>query len=110
MAISELDVARIKRWCKKKVPEHLWDQVKLEADVTNRHVTIVEVRPPWDGEGDPTRFPIARLRYTATTRLWSLYWRDRNLKFHEYDYFPPTQDVQSILDYLDNTDDPIFFG
>jgi hypothetical protein len=35
--------------------------------------------------GEHTRFPIARLRYTATTGLWSLYWRDRSLKFHVYE-------------------------
>lgn len=64
-------------WCRERVPEHLWPQVKVEADVEPRHVTIVEVRPPWDGVGEHTRFPIARLRYTATTGQWSIYWRDR---------------------------------
>jgi Protein of unknown function (DUF3024) len=28
---------------------------------------------------------IARLRYTKTNGRWSLYWRDRNLRFHVYD-------------------------
>lgn len=56
-----------------------------------------------------TKFPIARLRFTMKTGLWTLYWRDRNLKFHEYD-FPPTPNVLVILDYLDSHEDPIFFG
>ena len=44
-----------------------------------------ECRPPWrEGDGAKwTRFPIARLRYVKARREWSLYWRDRNLKFHE---------------------------
>ena len=29
-----------------------------------------------------TRFPIARLRYTKAANRWSLYWRDRHLRFH----------------------------
>ena len=41
-------------------------------------VTIVEVRPPWDGVGEYTRFQIARLRYTSSTSLWAIFWRDRN--------------------------------
>lgn len=100
---------RIQIWCDDKVPRHLWDQVEVEADVADRHVTIVEVRPPWDGRGDHTRFPIARLRYTKTTGLWSLYWRDRHLKFHEYD-IAPTAYVQDLLDHIGNSGDPIFFG
>lgn len=109
MAIPEIDVARIRRWCNQRVPEHLWKQVKVEADVAARHVTIVEVRPSWRGEGEPTRFPIARLRYTAASGMWSLYWRDRNLKFHAYD-LPPSPSVQRLLDYINDSGDPIFFG
>lgn len=57
MAIPETDLHRIQLWCRDRVPEHLWPQVKVEADVEPRHVTIVEVRPPWDGVGEHTRFP-----------------------------------------------------
>src|SRR5690606_37849668 len=87
--LPETDLHRIRLWARGRVPAHLWDELKVEADVADRHVTIVEVRPPWDGVGEHTRFPIARLRYTRTTGLWSIYWRDRNLKFHEYKRKPP---------------------
>jgi hypothetical protein len=76
------------------VPEHLWDQVKVEADDPDRHVDIVEVRPPWNGIGEHTRFPIARLRYTRSTGQWAIYWRDRNLKFHEYKRKRPTENAR----------------
>lgn len=110
MAIAETDLARIRRWCDEQVPRHVWDQLRVEADVAERHVTIVEVRPPWDGKGEHTRFPIARLRWTRARREWSLLWRDRNLRFHEYDRFEPTTEVQAVLDFLAEKSDPIFFG
>ena len=47
MAIPETD-PRISRWCRERVPEHLWDQARVEAEVADRHVTIIETRPPWD--------------------------------------------------------------
>ena|SRR6187200_1024163 len=78
MALPETDLHRIHLWARERVPEHLWDQLKVEADVSDRHVDIVEVRPPWDGVGEHTRFPIARLRYTRATGVWAIYWRDRN--------------------------------
>jgi hypothetical protein len=48
-----------------------------------------------------------RLHYTKTTRLWTLYWRDRNLKYHRYDPLDPSPQVQDLLDYLDDRADPI---
>lgn len=110
MALPETDLHRVQLWARARVPEHLWEQVKVEADVANRYVDIVEVRPPWDGVGERTRFPIARLRYTKATRQWAIYWRDRNLKFHEYRRKRPTKNVQVLLDYIDNSGDPIFWG
>lgn len=110
MAIPAADVDRIRLWCRERVPEHLWDQVRVEADVTTRHVDIVEVRPPWDGVGEHTRFPIARLRYTTKTGLWSIHWRDGNLKFHEYKRKAPTKGVQPQLDWVADSGDPIFWG
>src|SRR3954462_10293921 len=87
MALPELDVAQVQRWCAARVPEHARHQVRVECEVTPRHLTIVERRVPWREEVGPdwTSLPIARLRYTAVDKSWTLYWRDRNLRFHLYD-------------------------
>src|ERR1700686_1456473 len=77
-----------------------------------RHLTICECRPPWREDLGPewTRFPIARLHYTKTTGLWTLYWRDQNEKYHRYAPLDPSPQVQDLLDYLDGRADPIFWG
>ncbi len=75
VALPETDLLRIRLWARERVPKHLWDELKVEADIGDRHVDIVEVRPPWDGRGEPTRFPIARLRYRQSTGRWAIYWR-----------------------------------
>jgi hypothetical protein len=108
MALPETDLHRIRLWARERVPEHLWDQVKVEADVSDRHVDIVEVRPPWDGVGEHTRIPIVRLRYTKSTGLWGIFWRDHNLKFHEYKHKRPTKNIQALLDHIGSSGDPIF--
>ena len=86
----ELDIARVRRWCEQRVPEHAQDHVRVECDIGPRHLTIVECRPSRHQDTSPrwTRFPIARLRYNQATRTWTLYWRDRNLRFHRYDQLP----------------------
>jgi hypothetical protein len=53
-------------------------------------------------------FPIARLRYTRAAKRWSLYWRDRNPRFHRYDQLPPSPRVDELLQEADR--DPIFWG
>jgi Protein of unknown function (DUF3024) len=110
--LPELDVARVQRWCAGQVPEHVRDEIRVECDIAPRHLTICECRPPWREDFGPdwTRFPIARLHYTKTTRLWTLYRRDRNLKYHRYHPLDPSPQVQDLLDYLDERADPIFWG
>lgn len=75
-------------------------------------MTILEYRPPWRADYGPnwTRFPIARLRYTKTRRQWSLYWRDRNLRFHLYEPAPATSSVEDLLAEVDRDPTGIFWG
>ena len=112
MTLPELDVARVQRWCRARVPERVRDQVRVEVDVAPRHRTIVECRPPWRADVGPnwTRHPIARFRYTRSTGQWSLYWRDRNLRFHEYDRVAPTDRLEELLMELDLDPTAIFWG
>ena len=71
MGLPELDVARVQRWCAGRVLEHALHQVRVECEVAPRHLTIIERRAPWREDFGPewSSFPIARLRYSAPTRL-----------------------------------------
>ncbi len=99
-----MEIARVQRWCRARVPERVRDQVRVEAQVSDRHVTIVECRPPWREDLGPewTQSPIARLRFTQSTGTWSLFWRDRNGKFHAYDRVPPTPRMEELSTVLEN--------
>ena len=111
--LPELDVARVRAWCAGRVPEHVRDQLRVECDVAARHLTILECRPPWrpgDGRVDWTRQPIARLRYTKSRREWTLYWRDRDERFHRYDQLDPSPKVTDLLEEVDRDPTCIFWG
>jgi Protein of unknown function (DUF3024) len=110
--LPELDITRVRRWCEQRIPPHARDQVRVECDVDPRHLTIVECRPPWrEGIGPEwTRFPIARLHYTKSTRSWSLYWRDRHLRFHRYGQLPPSSHIDDLLREIDRDPTAIFWG
>jgi hypothetical protein len=51
-----------------------------------------------------------QLRYTKTTGVWSLYWRDRNLGFHAYDLVSPTASIEELLAEVDRDPTAIFWG
>jgi hypothetical protein len=112
MALPELDVARVQRWCAQRVPEHARHQVRVECQIAPRHLTIVERRAPWREDLGPewTSFPIARLRYTATSKSWTLYWRDRHLRFHLYDLVEPSDSVRELLAEIERDPTCIFWG
>ena len=102
----------MRRWCDQHVPEQMRDQARVECEEASRHLTILERRPPWSPDIGPewTSFPVARLRYTRTTGVWELYWRDRNLRFHRYDLVPPSANVTVLLDAVDGDPTGIFWG
>lgn len=112
MALPELDVARVQRWCATRVPEHARHQVRVECEPAPRHLTIVEQRAPWHEDAGPewTSLPIARLRYTVTSKSWTLYWRDRNLRFHPYQSLAPTPRIDDLLTELERDPTGIFWG
>jgi hypothetical protein len=62
------------------------------------------MRPEW------TRHPRARLRQTRSRREWTLYWRDKNLRFHPYELTHPTADVAALLQEVEQDPTLIFWG
>jgi Protein of unknown function (DUF3024) len=57
-----------------------------------------------------TRFPIARLRYTKAANRWSLYWRDRYLRFYLYDQLAPSPRIGDLLQEIDPRSDSNLLG
>ena len=113
MAVPEIDVARIKQWAATRIPAHVRDQLWIELDVDARSVTIVECRPSWDPEligPEPTRFPVARLRYVVVCKEWELLWRDRNERFRRYDPLPAAPQVATLLAEIDADPTCLFWG
>lgn len=92
-----------------RIGEHI---NRVEMDVDSLAITILECRPPWDEPANPNwiRRKVARLRYTASRKEWSLYWPDRNSRFHLYDHVEPTPDVERLLTEIDADPTCIFWG
>ena len=110
--IPELDLARIRRYVEARVSPHATHQVRLEVEVQGTAVTLVERRAPWRADVGPewTRFPIARFRYSPAHAAWTLFWRDRNLRWHRYDRIDTAANVDPLLAEIDADPTAIFWG
>jgi Protein of unknown function (DUF3024) len=109
-APPDIDLAKIRRYCRSRVPAGLRSHVRVEADVRGLSVTIFDCRPPMHPSlTEWSKVRVAQLRYNASSHRWSLYWPDRNGRWHRYDDLPA-----GFIDYAINEieQDPtgIFWG
>jgi DUF3024 family protein len=59
------------------------------------------VPPPWHPNlTEWSKVRVAQLRYSATTHHWSLYWADRNGRWHRYDDLDPGP-LDTVLDEIE---------
>jgi len=107
-----LDVAALRHFCEQRVPPHALHQRRLELVESRGAVTIVERRAPWREDFGPewTSRGMVRFRYVAKNGLWTLYWRDRNQRWHRYDLIEPSADILVLLDAVDRDPTCIFWG
>jgi len=114
MPLPEIDVKKARRWVERQNEQirGKTDQIRIELDVTPRGVSIVECEAPWAEELGPEwqRREVARLRYLTTRRLWTLYWPDRNDKFHRYDDLDPMPTIDRLLTEVEMDPTCIFWG
>jgi hypothetical protein len=54
--------------------------------------------------------PDRRFRDTNVRKDMSLHWRDRNLKFHEYDLVAPTPHLDELIEEVKRDRTGIFWG
>ncbi|MDR2256462.1 MAG: DUF3024 domain-containing protein [Arthrobacter sp.] len=109
MTIRQQDLEVIHAWAASHVPAGIADRARVHATFDGHRVTIFEGhrRTP---ESEWQDAAVARLRYTATTDLWSLWWPDQHGEFHVYEPTAPADRVSTILAAVDDDEHNLFWG
>lgn len=117
MALPELTRRQLERelsdFCDKRVPAFARHQVRLEYEIRGNAATIVERRAPWRriSPDEPwTRLAVARLRFDTAQGNWTLYWRDRNERWHLYQLIEPSSTISELLREIERDPTAIFWG
>lgn len=113
MAIPELERERVsralRRYCE-KVPLHFRDQVTKEFRFVRSDVELLERRPHFQERDRHVEHPVAKFRYNAKRGSWTLFWQDRNQRWHSYDGFEDRRDFVDLLREVEADPTGIFWG
>ena len=110
IVLPELDVEKVRRWCRDRVPAKFKDEVRLEVSTRGKSVSIHECRPVWRGTpGEWTKMPIAQIRYEGDG-TWTLYFGDRYGKWTMYFDLDTNQPIDVILDEIGMDPTCVFWG
>jgi Protein of unknown function (DUF3024) len=93
----ETDIARVRRYCQRRVPPHARDQVRLETVVRGSAITIMERRASWRDDFGPewSRLKVAQLRYDHGSL--TLHWAGRNGRWLPYSDLDPSPRLNDLL-------------
>jgi len=109
--IPDLTIRQIERWCDKRVPARLRDEIRVECRRRGQSVTIVERRAPWSPDVGPdwTEQKIAQLRLDDSGR-WSVYWSDSAGRWRTYPDAPRADHPTPLLAEIDRNPNGVFWG
>lgn len=115
MALSIKDIGEIDQvvgqWCLNRVPPHLKTSVDYDYKIDGQAVTIIEVRPAWQGApGEVTRQPMAKFRFVIATEQWQIYWMRSSGKWQSYEPMSEATKLNDALMVIETDQYGCFFG
>ena len=115
MAISEFEIKRCERELEKflelkRPPVHVRNQVDLGYRIENQSVELFEVRPEWRNPEIKIENPFAKATFIKKDKLWKIYWRRQDLKWHSYTPAPSVPYFEDFLAIVTEDTNACFFG
>ena len=101
---------KLETYCEQRVPQHVRNKVRLGFRFRGNTVTLYEERVDFI---DPERWieiVVAQFRFDLKSREWTLYWPDRNSKWHVYYDVDSTKEFDSLLKEVSEDPTGIFWG
>ena len=114
MALPELVKLSVEKklseYCRKKVHPHVADRLRIGFRFRGNIVTLFESRPYFDDSSKWVDIVVAQFRFDPKTAMWTLYWPDRNSRWHYYVDLDPSSTFEKLLKEVDEDPTRIFWG
>lgn len=108
--VRQLVDSKLASFYERRLPAHVREEIRLFHTYRGNSVTLIEARPPYIGPSEWSQLRVAQFRYDSETRAWTLYYADRNSRWHWYWDIEPTTDFDDLLREVDEDPTGIFWG
>ena len=115
MAISEQER---KKWDeltrlfieKLRPPKEVRPQLDLGYSIKDQSIEIFEIRPGWDNPGKTMEHSVAKATWVRSQKIWKVYWKRSDLKWHEYKPTPQVDTLEAFLKVVEEDRYACFWG
>ncbi len=101
---------QLSKYCSQRIPSQALNQVRLSFRIRGNNVTLFEERPAFRYPSNWVTNSIAQFRFDEDTNKWTLYYGDRNARWHLYERVKPSADFFNLLKEVDRDPTDIFWG
>ena len=111
-----MELARVRRALdafmqQRRPPPHIRPKLDLGFRISRQSVEIFEIRPRRRGPPDEKHeSPVAKATYVRARRVWRVFWRRRDLKWHGYEPRPEVKSVEEFASLVSEDAHSCFFG
>ena len=100
----------LRNFCDTMAPPEARHQLRIVFAIKGNAVTLLEERPYFRDPSRRMQTNVVRFRFVAKCRKWTLYYRDRNNRWHIYTLVKPTKKFDALLDEVHRDPTGIFRG
>jgi hypothetical protein len=95
----------------RRPPPDIRKELDLNYRVTGQSVEIFEIRPVWrQSAGERRESAVAKATYVRTRRIWRVFWRRADLKWHGYEPCPEVKSIDEFAALVADDVHACFFG
>ena len=115
MTISEFEIKRIEKLVgnfieKRRPPANLRNKLDLSFKISGQRFEIFEIRPMWNDPNEKIEGSVAKATYVKKSKIWKLYWKRADMKWHRYQPFPESNSLEEILEVVGEDAHHCFWG
>ena len=107
---DHLQVLEDKFWSLRRPALHLRQKLREGQRFTDQAIELFLVRPAYNRPGEQFEESLAKIRFVRTTKVWRLYWKRADGKWHGYPPHPQTRSLADALAIILNDPHGCFFG
>lgn len=97
-------------WSRRRPPLHLREKIREGQRLEGFNIELFFARPSFFRPGEIIEEDIARIQWVCARKIWKLYWKRADLKWHRYDPHPEAATLAEALRVIDEDASCCFFG